>query len=211
MSLLKKNGNTTIAFLGDSITADNRFNYISIFTSMLSKDMVEVDKINIINSGVNSSNIFDALDRVPELFCENEQIDTMFIFIGVNDSKRFQGIDKPLVSVDTYKGKYKDLVDLIKIKNSETQIVLINLPYLMFDRINNSDYLLDYWYWDIEEYCQYNSSIKEIADEYDLKLVDIYNSFCAKKNELSNYFIFDGVHPNAKGHQLIADKILELF
>jgi len=210
MNLLKKKGKSTIAFLGDSITADNRFNYTSMLINMLSEKMA-IENIDIINSGVDSSSIFDALDRIPELFCENDKIDIIFVFIGVNDSKIFYGVDKPLVPINIYKEKYIDLLSLIKLKSTETQIVLINLPYLDFDKINNSDLLSDYWYWNIEEYCLYNNSIFELTREFNIGFVDIYNSFLMKANELSSYFTFDGVHPNAKGHQLIAQKILDLL
>lgn len=210
MELLKKNEKMTIAFLGDSITADDRFNYITMLKSLLSKKM-DINYINIINSGVDSSNIFDALDRIPDLFLENGKIDILFVFIGVNDSKRFQGIDKPLVPINVYKEKYKDLLDLVRFKSPETQIILITLPFLMFDKIKHSDFLSNYWYWNRDEYNLFNNSIRELVGESNVKIADIYYSFLKKKNQLSDYFTFDGVHPNARGHQLIAEKIFELF
>jgi len=210
MNLLNEKVKVTIAFLGDSITADIRFNYISMLSNMLSKQ-TNIENLNIINSGVDSSSIFDALDRIPELFCENNKIDMIFIFIGVNDSKRFYGLNKPLVSIGIYTEKYQDLLNLVKIRNPETQIILINLPYLVFDNINNSDILKDYWYWNVEEYDLYNKSIVELAKVNNLRIVDIYNSFRIKISNLPSFFTIDGVHPNAKGHQLIAENIFQLF
>lgn len=210
MNILNEKTKKTIAFLGDSITADIRFNYISMLNNMLSKK-TRIENINILNSGIDSSNIFDAIDRIPELFSENAKINLIFIFIGVNDSKRFHGLEKPLVPINVYREKYKDLLNLIKIKDSETQIILINLPYLVFDKIKDSELMKNYWYWDINEYELYNKSILELAKIDNLRVVDIFNSFRNNLPNLSSFYTNDGVHPNAKGHQLIAENIFQLF
>lgn len=181
-----------------------------MLNNMLSKK-TRIENINILNSGIDSSNIFDAIDRIPELFSENAKINLIFIFIGVNDSKRFHGLEKPLVPINVYREKYKDLLNLIKIKDSETQIILINLPYLVFDKIKDSELMKNYWYWDINEYELYNKSILELAKIDNLRVVDIFNSFRNNLPNLSSFYTNDGVHPNAKGHQLIAENIFQLF
>jgi lysophospholipase L1-like esterase len=204
------NEEKTIAFLGDSITADMRHNYISMFLHKLSEH-INIENISIINSGVDSSSIFDATDRVPELFDENSNIDILVVFIGVNDSKIFYGIDKPLVSPALYREKYCDLIKLVKSKNPDIKIILMTLPCLLFDKIKNGNFLSNYWYWDVNEYEAYNGIIRDICCDFNLVLANIFDAFSKKAESLSELFTSDGVHPNSKGHLLISEKLFEVF
>ena len=55
---------------------------------------------------------------------------------------------------------------------------------------------------------QYNSKIVEIAEKNCTELLNVRRAFL-KESDYSQYLCIDGIHPNAKGHKLIADKIME--
>jgi len=55
---------------------------------------------------------------------------------------------------------------------------------------------------------RYNSVILKIAQETQTKWIDIRGAFL-QKPDYSEFLCKDGIHPNKKGHLLIADKITE--
>ena len=134
---------TTIAFIGDSITADGRSNYVSLLMSTLS-DHVDASGVNVVNAGVDSSSVIDALDRLPDILLEHDP-DVCVFFLGVNDSKIFHGIEKPLLSVNMYKDGYAHLLDAADKGRSRTK-VLLTIPPLLFDEIKTGTFLANYWY-----------------------------------------------------------------
>lgn len=55
---------------------------------------------------------------------------------------------------------------------------------------------------------RYNSAILTIARETKTRLIDIRSAFL-KKPDYRLFYCKDGIHPNAQGQKLIADKIIE--
>lgn len=55
---------------------------------------------------------------------------------------------------------------------------------------------------------KYNQALKLLAKEKQVEYIDVHAVFT---NHQGNLFSFDGVHPNAKGHQLMFDKIREVI
>lgn len=54
---------------------------------------------------------------------------------------------------------------------------------------------------------RYNSAIIQIAEETDTQWIDVRGRFLTEV-DFRKYICIDGIHPNEKGHQLIAKKIL---
>ncbi len=197
--------NKKIAFIGDSITADNRSNYISLLLQQLT-ETIDVNTIEIVNDGVDSSSIIDALDRLPELIIE-ENPDIFIVFIGVNDSKIFKKVECPLLSPDRYYQAYKILLERIDAEGPKDKI-LMTMPELLFDEINNGPFLANYWYWKPEIYVEYVNIIKKLAEEHSCHIADIYEAF-KHTNIKERLFYDDGVHPNIYGHKIIATELLK--
>ena len=54
----------------------------------------------------------------------------------------------------------------------------------------------------------YSTEIHKIAEEENVSLIDIRSIFLKMKN-YADYLCVDGIHPNAAGHRLIADYLIE--
>lgn len=55
---------------------------------------------------------------------------------------------------------------------------------------------------------QYSSKIVEAAEKNNTNLIDVRGAFL-KGDNYGKYLCMDGIHPNAEGHQLIANTIME--
>jgi lysophospholipase L1-like esterase len=130
----------------------------------------------------------------------------MVIFIGINDSKIFHFINRPLIDVEVFKESYAAFLKRADVPRKRKKI-LINLPPLLFDQIREGDYLKDFWYWDSKLYAKYNRAIRDLAKDHDCLVADIHSVF-ENENKV-NLFNDDGVHPNIYGHQLIANEVLK--
>ncbi len=193
----------SIVFLGDSVTAERRSNYISLFLNKLSEE-IDTSKVGVINSGVDSNTVLDVLDRVPDVLYESNP-DIVSIFVGINDSKVFHHIKKPLLSPELFKESYQLLIDRINVKRKRT-FLLITPPRLLFEEIDKSNFLDDYWYWIPSQYEKYIQAIEDVASANDCLLVDVYKAFIGNRSN-KRLFYEDGVHPNIYGHKIIAEEI----
>jgi acyl-CoA thioesterase-1 len=123
------------------------------------------------------------------------------------------------------KTEYNKFLNLLKslietLEKANIVPVLLNLPPVDADRYfkwisKNSTYMGErilkwlgsvckiYWWQE-----RYNSAILDIADETGTRLIDIRSPFL-KYPDYREFICADGIHPNEKGHRLIADKIIE--
>jgi lysophospholipase L1-like esterase len=195
----------TIAFIGDSVTADSRSNFVTLLAESLSEQL-DISKVVFVNSGVDSSSVADALDRIPDVLIDSDP-DLFIIFLGINDSKIFHFIDKPLLTPEVFKETYINM--LMRIDSHKTnRKILVTPPPLLFDEINKGNFLRNYWYWIPSDYEKYITAIKEIGKQFNASIADVYSAF---KDDRSGHRLFyqDGVHPNIYGHKIIAAQILK--
>jgi len=122
-----------IAFIGDSVTADLTGNYVTMVADRLAS-LLDASSIEIINSGVDSSSVLDALDRLPDVLIESDP-DVFVFFLGINDSKIFRQIDRPLLSSTEFEKSYTSLLDLADAERQRLKI-LVTIPPLLFEKIN---------------------------------------------------------------------------
>lgn len=198
----------TIAFVGDSITADLKSNYVTLIVDKL-VDVIDVSSIVITNSAADSSSIFDALDQLPDVLLEYDP-DVFVVFLGINDSKIFYKIDRPLIAPDVFEASYASFLDYLDADRTRDK-VLVTPPPLHFQEIRAGDYLADYWYWTPSLYAKYISAIKRVAKRPRCVVADAYGLFTQTGLENQRLFYEDGVHPNIHGHRLIASLVLDAF
>jgi len=197
----------TIAFMGDSVTADVRANYVTLLLDRLA-DSIDVASLNVINSGIDSSSIFDILDRIVEIIVEHDP-DVVVSFVGINDAKMFRKTHQALVDRQVFEERYSTFLDFIDLQRSRKKIV-ITPPPLLFDEIRDGEFLADYWYWDPERYVEYVDSIRSVASRHkECVVADVYSQWPHHNRNNHRPFYPDGVHPNIYGHRVIAAAVLE--
>jgi lysophospholipase L1-like esterase len=194
----------SVAFIGDSLTAESRVNYVSLFLDRVAAH-IDLTKLCVVNSGVDSSSVFDALDRVPELDIEHDP-DTVFILLGINDSKIFRRINEPLVDLQVFGKAYKRLLELLDARRARKK-VLITPPPLLFGEIDKGAILAEYWRWDERDYERYVDIIRATAGSPGVYVADVFEAFRQYTGEHRLYYE-DGVHPNAYGHRIIAETLV---
>ena len=199
-----------INFLGDSITegaaASSEAN---TFVNLVGKYLgCEVN-----NYGISGSRI--ARQRKPSLeprydmyFASRvpamKDADLVFVFGGTND---FGHGDAPMGKIedetpDTFYGAMNVLVKELLKKYKKEAIIFIP-PLYRVDECNP--------YGDGEQTLvreplpKYREAMKEVLDKYEIKILDIKDEIGKAEN---NPLIFDGLHPNDKGHELIAKLIV---
>ncbi len=196
-----------IVFIGDSITADNKSNYVTLTINEIA-NKIDVNSLGVVNYGVDSYSIHDALDMIPEIIIE-EDPDVFVIFIGVNDSKVFHYLNRPLIAPDLFKDSYSALLDRIDASGGMRYKVLVTLPALPFDEIDSGEFLVDYWYWKPSLYLQYTEAIRELGNRERCSVAEIYESFRPTESNGVRLFYEDGVHPNIYGHRIISDAVVK--
>lgn len=123
----------------------------------------------------------------------------------------------PKTPVEEFAVDYCNILDGLQSMGKST--VILNLPpidehkyFSWFARGLNGDNILK-WLGGSERYIfdfhkSYNSKVCEIAAQRSIPMIDIRSAFLAI-GDYSSYLCDDGIHPNEKGHKLIADVISE--
>jgi lysophospholipase L1-like esterase len=108
------------------------------------------------------------------------------------------------VSRDDFKATLVKIVD--RIRAAEITVVLMTCPP-MTER---------YWGMDLEPYQKhginflvkdYVQAMRDVAAEKGVELIDVYRAF--EKNPSRLDYFPDGLHPDARGHRVIADLLVE--
>lgn len=55
---------------------------------------------------------------------------------------------------------------------------------------------------------EYNDRLRKLCEKYSIECVDLYSELSINVNNISNY-TYDGIHPNTKGQNLIADLVYQ--
>lgn len=125
----------------------------------------------------------------------------------------------PAVPLNIFHQKYINLIKQVQIRGKTP--ILFSLPpvnsKMFFDTISkyrSKENILHFLHGDIGNIYQwhsmYNMEIFKIANETNAPIVDITTSFLAQI-DYSDFLCDDGVHPNEKGHLLIAESLKDFY
>ena len=195
-----------IVMIGDSITDAGRretdppygTDYMSQVRAHVMERYPELD-LTWENRGVGGDTVRHLAARWEEDVIV-EQPDVLTVMIGINDVWRRFG-DRPLEAVpaDEY---VSTLVTLLRQATSETGAeILVGSPYVIeADKSDPMRAAMDI----------YGGLAKSVADEVGAEFVDVQAAFDrVLETTTSTDWADDRVHPNAAGHQVIADVFLE--
>ncbi len=201
----------TILFQGDSITDMGRsreddqcrgVGYPTLVAASLGMD--RPGEFRFLNRGISGNRIIDLLGRVKADII-NLKPDCMSILIGVNDAWHEydfgNGVDTPLFEM-----YYNLLIQQVREALPDIKIMILE-PFLL--KANATEGNWEVFRRDVEERA---AAAKRVAEKNGLVFVPLMEKFDeAQKLAPASYWIGDGVHPNAMGHELIKREWLKAF
>jgi lysophospholipase L1-like esterase len=203
-------GPLAIVAFGDSTTAI-RVTVEKVYAQRLPALLAhEGVAVQVVNQGIGGSHtgrladngthpIQHALDRFKTAVLDRHP-DIVIMQFGWNDSwvdSRKQG-DDSRISLGQYK---KNLDQMIRPLVKDGVIVVLMTP-------NGPRKGMEQW--QVKRTARYATAVRELAGSYGLPLVDAweaYQMYDAQDGQSSDSLLLDAVHPNDRGHQLVAEAI----
>jgi len=173
---------TIILFFGDSLTAGYGIELEEAFPALIQQrlDSLEMD-YTVINSGLSGETTAGGLNRINWVL--NQKVDVFVLELGANDGLRG-------IPLDQTKNNLQAIIDYVKEKNPQTQIVLagMQIPPNMGP-----------------EYTQeFRTIFPELAEKNNIPLIPFLLDGVAGIPELN---LEDGIHPTPEGHQIVEENV----
>ncbi|WP_373230466.1 SGNH/GDSL hydrolase family protein [Cohnella sp.] len=196
-----------ILFQGDSITDGARsrnddpnhilgHSYAYIIAAKLSHDLAGIQP-QFINRGISGNRASDLYARWNE-DAINIKPTVLSILIGVNDAWRSMN-GEPSGVTDRFERSYKHILEETKEVLPSTRLVLCE-PFIL-----NTGAPAENWDKWNELLNTYQRTVRKLAEDFDAVFVPIQKAFNQACNHADpSYWLWDGVHPTAAGHELIA-------
>ena len=215
-----------VLFIGDSITDGDRSRtgdinhalgdtYVRLIAARYGYDHPG-DGVMFINRGINGHRITDLAPRWDE-DCLMIKPDILTVFLGVNDAASVVELTVPplprtdgkppksLVTLDLFRETYDSLLSLARRELPDARIILCTPFVLPVDKIGKD--------WDLwsAEVGRFARVVTELSEKHHVSLLNLQPLFDIALNRAPAFFWMpDGVHPSAAGHQLIADEWVRL-
>ena len=178
--------------------------YMMLCAARIQSDYPE-QETHFFNRGISGNTLQDLQGRW-KTDCLELNPDVVTILVGTNDVDLYLSGKAPL-DMQQWESDYRQLLDQLRETNPDVKIVLGTPFVAQVGRIGSKD-----------NYQKRKALIAEcatvvrrIASNYDAALLDYEKMF----NELTvhnpSYWIWDGIHPSAAGHQKMADLWLNTF
>ena len=201
-----------ILFQGDSITdADRNWgddNKLGAGYARLVEASLGLDEPGVhtfVNKGISGNRIVDLYARIKRDII-NYKPDVMSILIGVNDVWHEVGDNPNGVDAEKFYKIYKMLIEEIKEALPNIKIMILE-PFVLDGGATHEH--LDYF---VEETKKRAEKARQIAKDFSLPFIELQSGFdelC--KSAPSTYWLGDGVHPTAKGHEFIKREWLKAY
>jgi len=203
-------GTVRIVALGDSITngagvtADEAFREITRreLTRRLGKT------VEMVNAGVNGDIATLALKRLKKDVLDRKP-DLVTIMFGGNEAGFYRPetngfADTPRVDRQQFKAALGTMVD--SLRAAGITVVLMTCPPMTerYGGMHLEPYRKHGINFLVKDYAQ---TMRDVAAEKKVELVDVYRAFDQNRARLE-YFP-DGLHPDPRGHRVIADLLVE--
>lgn len=201
-----------ILFQGDSITDANRSREQDNFAmgsgyALLVKAELGYDNIGeyeFTNKGIGGNRVVDLYARIKSDIL-NLRPDVMSILIGVNDVwheiQQQNGVD-----AEKFFKIYSMLIDEVLEELPDLKIIILE-PFVLKGSATEEN-----WETFRREVEKRAEKAKAISEKYNFAFVSLQKQFDElSKNTTSDYWLFDGVHPTAIGHELIKREWIKAF
>lgn len=201
----------TILFQGDSITDAGRdkanHSHLGFGYPTLVKGEIGLDYPNeyeFINRGISGNRIVDIYSRI-KIDILNLKPDIMSLLIGVNDVWHELN-EQNGVEAEKFFKIYDMLIEEIKQELPDIKIIILE-PFVLKASATEEK-------WDVfkTEVAKRAEKAKEIAKKHNLKFVPLQDKLDeAAKTAPNDYWLVDGVHPSACGHEIIKREWVKAF
>lgn len=152
------------------------------------------------NMSQSGDNIADATNRA-NFEALSRQFDLILVNIGINDLRRRKDSDLQLDFSEGVRIMYwNKLLDILA--HTEATIIVMDLTPVIENRYTAQASLVRY-NTDVE---RYNEIIKNICTQRNIRFFARYDAW---KNRTLEKLYKDATHPNAEGHQIMADEIFD--
>jgi lysophospholipase L1-like esterase len=193
-----------VVFFGDSITQAGvgEKGYITKLRSLLQSKGLG-DQYELMGAGIGGNKVYDLYLRMEEDVLAR-QPDIVFVYVGINDvwHKRTHGTGTDL---DKYVKFYDAIIRKLKDNNIRPILCTPSVIGERMDHSNEQDGDLNL----------YANKIRDLADKYDLTLVDLRKEFQKyleknnPNNEEKGILTSDRVHLTEAGNTFVAEKMME--
>lgn len=206
-----------ILFQGDSITDCGRARtddeHVGTGYALLVKSQLGFENpgnYQFYNRGISGNRIVDLYARIKADII-NLAPDYMSILIGVNDVwHEFGGHNG--VDADKYEKIYCMLIEEIREALPDVKIVIMEPFCLKGSATENTEEEPNKWNMFNSEVRKRAEKAKQVAEKYNLTFVELQNVFdTATEVKESTYWLRDGVHPTAMGHELLKREWMKAF
>lgn len=198
-------------FQGDSITnahrmprePNNAYQLGAGYAMMIAATLLKVRPdagLAFHNRGVSGDNL-PAMAHRWQADCLDLRPDVVSILIGINDTVGCVRGNTQLAA-DHFDRDYRRLLDTTRAALPDVQLVLCE-PFALETGVITADVVADLR--------RRQAVVIAIAQTYNATYVPLQQAFtaAAASNGDPAYWIYDGIHPTAPGHRLIADQWLE--
>ena len=190
----------TLVCHGDSLTEAGELDHRSIWPSLVETRL----KIKVVNSGIAGDTTAGMLSRFYPAVVQHRP-DFVLIIGGTNDL--WWDLDLKLIRANiftmTCQAEHHDIVPLVGLP-----------PPMAVEKARRQEFAAPPGGYDrgLEKLAAMVKGLARSAKQHDIACLDFYHPFCDKTgNAIGKYFLDDGLHPNAAGHRLIAERTVELL
>lgn len=208
-----------ILAFGDSTTATR--GELNVYVDVLQKELVlRGEAARVINAGVGGGHTNHARERFRDEVLAHAP-DVVVIQFGINDAAidvwKDPPATEPRVSVTAYEQNLRHFIDVLN--KQHTRVILMTPNPLrwtrkLLDRYGKPPYQPN----DVSGFntvlATYVDTVRGIAATADVTLVDVaqgFEQYAAEEGQSVDDLLLDGMHPNERGHRLIADLLLDVL
>ena len=190
-----------VIIFGDSITHGvddvERGGWASRLKTHLWNTWEETGEINIYDLGVDGDTISGVLERFDSEVASRVP-DGIVFAIGLNDTVTFKD-GSELISVEQFERNYLTLIE--KVKRIGAKVLCIGLTPVIEDRLQPYAMGRNQPYYHLKRVIDFEVTIMKLCERLNIPFVRVLDAVSVVTLE------YDGLHPDAKGHQAIFEQI----
>lgn len=174
---------TTVLVLGDSLTAGYGIEKQDAFPALLETLLEEkgYHDVKVINGGFSGSTTASAIKRMK--WYERIQLDILILELGANDGLRGN-------KIDTIRQNLAETIQYALGRDMKVLLAGMQIPTNYGQKYTR----------------EFKSIFPDLANRFSISLIPFLLKDVAGKPSLN---LPDGIHPNAEGHKIIAQTVLE--